>query len=192
MRLKYLAFAVCIGLAGFLVACNLAALVPCCGLQAAGPSAPTMAAQTLAASTLQVQVTLPPTATPASTLPPAPTEPPALIAPVSPQPQAVAETSSPVAPTIAALPVFVAQINIQNYGYEPQVLALPGGQPIELHLVTNGVQSCSRAFTIPMLGVDEILPESGDVVVNIPAQAPGTNIDFMCSMGMFTGVFQFK
>jgi hypothetical protein len=38
----------------------------------------------------------------------------------------------------------------------------------------------------------EILPETGDTTVSIPAQAAGTRLDFMCSMGMYTGMFEFE
>jgi sulfite exporter TauE/SafE len=83
-------------------------------------------------------------------------------------------------------------INVENSGYSPDLISLPAGQPIELHLVTNQTRSCSRAFVIPDLGVQELLPETGDVVVNLPAQKAGTTVPFMCSMGMYTGAFQFK
>jgi uncharacterized protein len=87
---------------------------------------------------------------------------------------------------------YEARLQVENDGYSPQVLALPANRPVKLHLVTNKTVSCSRAFVIPALDVEELLPASGDVVVDLPAQAPGTSIDFMCSMGMYTGVFQFK
>lgn len=86
----------------------------------------------------------------------------------------------------------VAQINVENGGYSPEVLTLPANQEIELHLVSNGTRSCSRAFVIPALDIQALLPETGEKVVTIPAQAAGTSIDFMCSMGMYTGVMQFK
>ncbi|MFM8321898.1 MAG: sulfite exporter TauE/SafE family protein [Chloroflexota bacterium] len=86
----------------------------------------------------------------------------------------------------------VYQLTVENGGYVPDVLALPANQEIELHLVTNDTRSCSLAFVIPALDVQELLPETGDVVVTIPPQAAGVTIDFMCSMGMYTGVFQFK
>jgi len=96
---------------------------------------------------------------------------------------------APAAPSSASN---VAQILVENSGYSPETLVLPANQDIELHLVTNNTHSCSRAFVIPALGIQEILPETGEKVVTIPAQASGTSIDFMCSMGMFTGVVQFK
>jgi sulfite exporter TauE/SafE len=109
------------------------------------------------------------------------------------------QSSSPEqagAPTQAEKPApsgsYVAQLDVENGGYAPDWLVLPANQPVELHLVTDRTRSCSRAFYIPDLEVMEILPESGDTVVNLPAQPAGTMMDFMCSMGMYTGVFEFK
>ena len=65
------------------------------------------------------------------------------------------------------------------------------GQPIKLRLVSENVRSCSRAFVIPSLGVQEILPQTGEVVIEIPAQEAGTEMPFMCSMAMFTGTIVF-
>jgi hypothetical protein len=38
----------------------------------------------------------------------------------------------------------------------------------------------------------ELLPDTGKVVVDIPAQAPGTRMFFTCSMGMYTGLIEFE
>ena len=101
--------------------------------------------------------------------------------------ESIAPTTNPPAQAAAS----VVQINVENGGYSPNLVSLPANQPIELHLVTNRTRSCARAFVIPDLNVMEILPETGDVVVNIPAQAAGKKMEFMCSMGMYTGLFQF-
>jgi sulfite exporter TauE/SafE len=86
----------------------------------------------------------------------------------------------------------VAQINVTNYGYSPNRLTLPANQPVELRLVTEGTRSCSLAFYIPDLDFMEVLPDTGERVVNIPPQAPGTTMQFMCTMGMYGGVMQFQ
>jgi sulfite exporter TauE/SafE len=86
----------------------------------------------------------------------------------------------------------VAKINATNIGYSPYNLILPANQLIELHLVTNKTIACTRAFVIPAMNIQEILPATGERIVNIPAQAAGTTMDFMCSMGMYTGLIEFK
>jgi sulfite exporter TauE/SafE len=86
----------------------------------------------------------------------------------------------------------VLTINVQNDGYSPQRLVAPAGQPIELHLVTDQTYSCSRAFVIPALNLSEILPDTGDTVMTLPAQPAGTTLQFTCSMGMYSGVIVFE
>jgi len=86
----------------------------------------------------------------------------------------------------------VATIQVNNGGYSPNRLLLPANQDVELRLVTREVHSCSLAFVIPDLGYMELLPDTGEVVVKIPPQAVGTNMQFMCSMGMYSGILQFQ
>lgn len=88
--------------------------------------------------------------------------------------------------------VSVVYIEAQNYGYSPDLVSAPAGKPIELHLITKDTLSCSRAFAIPSLGIAELLPQTGEKIVEIPAQLPGTSIPFTCSMGMYTGVIHFQ
>jgi sulfite exporter TauE/SafE len=81
---------------------------------------------------------------------------------------------------------------VQNQGYFPQTLRAWANQPVSLNLVTNRTYSCARDFVIPALGYYELLPDTGKVVVDIPAQAPGTRMFFTCSMGMYTGLIVFE
>ncbi|MBI4731784.1 MAG: sulfite exporter TauE/SafE family protein [Chloroflexi bacterium] len=82
-------------------------------------------------------------------------------------------------------------LNAENYGYSPSRLNAPAGVPLTLNVVTENTYSCSRAFLIPALGVEVILPETGVVPISIPAQPAGTVIPFTCSMGMYTGEIVF-
>ncbi|MDP2995277.1 MAG: cupredoxin domain-containing protein [Anaerolineales bacterium] len=72
-------------------------------------------------------------------------------------------------------------------GYAPRVLHARADTPITLNVVTNRTYSCSRAFVIPALGVEKLLPDSGTETISIPAQTAGTVMRFSCSMGMYTG-----
>jgi sulfite exporter TauE/SafE len=74
-----------------------------------------------------------------------------------------------------------------NNGYKPGTVHAPANTAVKLNLVTNETYSCSRAFVIPELNVQEILPASGTVQVFIPAQDKGKVMPFACSMGMYTG-----
>jgi uncharacterized protein len=78
-------------------------------------------------------------------------------------------------------------LNARNDGYDPIVLHAPAGQDFTLNLVTDNTRSCSRAFVIPALNIERLLPATGVVSVNIPAQSQGSSMPFTCSMGMYTG-----
>ena len=54
-------------------------------------------------------------------------------------------------------------INVVNSGYSPAEVHAKADIPIKLNLVTKGTRSCSRAFTIPSLGIQQILDENGHV-----------------------------
>ena len=81
---------------------------------------------------------------------------------------------------------------VQNEGYFPQTLSAPAGKDFTLNLVTDETYSCSRDFVIPALDYYELLPDTGTVKVNIPAQAKGSILFFTCSMGMYTGQIVFE
>ena len=81
---------------------------------------------------------------------------------------------------------------VQNGGYFPRTIGAPAGKSFMLNLVTNKTYSCSRDFVIPALNYYELLPDTGTVQVNIPAQEKGSRLFFTCSMGMYTGQIVFE
>lgn len=83
-------------------------------------------------------------------------------------------------------------LNVQNNGYAPGILRAPAGKDLTLNLVTNETYSCARDFVIPDLNFYQLLPETGNVQVNIPAQTAGSSLFFTCSMGMYTGQIVFE
>ncbi len=98
---------------------------------------------------------------------------------------------TPTSDSGSAGPVVVT-INAQNGGYSPSVQQAPGGQAFQIKLVTNNTRSCSRAFVIPKLGVQKVLPVTGSTLIDVPAQPPGSELRYACSMGMYTGKIVFK
>jgi uncharacterized protein len=83
-------------------------------------------------------------------------------------------------------------LQVRSDGYFPQTLAAPAGQVVTLSLVTNQTYSCARDFVIPDLNYYQLLPDTGTVTVDIPAQPAGTKLFFTCSMGMYTGQILFE
>jgi sulfite exporter TauE/SafE len=76
-------------------------------------------------------------------------------------------------------------INVTENGYSPVVLHLPANQPVTIAWVTENTQTCARSVVIPGLSYQKILPSSGRVSLEIPAQDPGTVLRYTCSMGMY-------
>ncbi|MFZ3069665.1 MAG: sulfite exporter TauE/SafE family protein [Anaerolineaceae bacterium] len=82
-------------------------------------------------------------------------------------------------------------INVENSGYYPNEVHAKAGIPIKLRLITENVQSCSRSFIISKLGIQQILESTGEAVIEIPAQVKGAQINYSCSMGMYSGAIIF-
>jgi heme/copper-type cytochrome/quinol oxidase subunit 2 len=80
-----------------------------------------------------------------------------------------------------------ATLYVNTGAFEPAKLTIPANVPVRLNLVTSGTRGCIRAFVIPSLGIELLLPETGTQQVELPPSAPGETIPFMCSMGMFRG-----
>ena len=100
--------------------------------------------------------------------------------------------SSAQASSLASPSNGLPTLYVQNRGYFPRTLRLTANSPIKLNLVTDKTYSCSRDFVIPALGFYQLLPDTGRVQVNIPAQPSGTRMFFTCSMGMYTGIMIFE
>ncbi len=85
----------------------------------------------------------------------------------------------------------VVTITVANNGYQPEVTRARPGQPFQLALVTRETYSCARAFVIQSLGIEKMLPATGTITIDIPAQRAGSKLFYSCSMGMYSGVIVF-
>jgi uncharacterized protein len=83
-------------------------------------------------------------------------------------------------------------VNVKNEGYFPQVTRAKADTPLQLALVSKETYSCARAFVMPALRVEEMLPETGTVLIDIPPQPAGSRLFYSCSMGMYSGVIVFE
>lgn len=95
------------------------------------------------------------------------------------------------ADSLQAAPGNAITITVGGRGYTPRVLRAKAGQPVKLTLVTNEIYGCTRAFVIPALDIQRVLPSTGETTIDLPAQAAGT-LRFTCSMGMYRGQIQFE
>ncbi|WP_448335255.1 urease accessory protein UreH domain-containing protein [Bellilinea sp.] len=83
-------------------------------------------------------------------------------------------------------------IRVRNEGYEPALIHARADVPTRLRLISKDVYSCSLAFTVPSLGIQELLKPTGRMEIEIPPQKSGTRLVYTCSMGMYGGVIIFE
>jgi plastocyanin domain-containing protein len=76
------------------------------------------------------------------------------------------------------------EINAKG-GYEPAVTVAKANLPIVIQFNTNGTSDCSAAVTIPSIKYRARLPLTGATTVQLAPQPPGTELQGMCSMGMY-------
>ena len=76
-------------------------------------------------------------------------------------------------------------ISVTENGYSPVILHLPANKPVSIEWVTDNTQTCARSVVIPDLGYQKILPTTGRIRLDIPAQLRGTILRYTCSMGMY-------
>lgn len=81
-----------------------------------------------------------------------------------------------------------ATITVTNAGYSPKVITLKKGLKARITLTAQNVQSCARAFTIPEINFEKLLPVNGATIVEFTPNKTG-HLAFSCSMGMYSGSF---
>lgn len=88
----------------------------------------------------------------------------------------------------AATSVSDATITINNDGYTPDNLTVKAGSKVTLNIVNKGGGGCTQAFTLPKYNIQKVIPiGSSDKITFTAPNEPGTQLAFMCSMGMFRG-----
>ncbi|WP_137990797.1 sulfite exporter TauE/SafE family protein [Streptomyces vilmorinianum] len=75
--------------------------------------------------------------------------------------------------------------------YTPTRFTAKAGVPTTLVLRGKDSGGCARAFTIPELGVQEIVERNGDTEIDLGTRDPGKLL-FSCAMGMQTGSIDFE
>lgn len=75
--------------------------------------------------------------------------------------------------------------------YTPTQFTAKAGLPTTLILRGKDSGGCARAFTIPELGVQEIVERNGDTEINLGTRGAG-KLMFSCAMGMQTGSIDFE
>lgn len=89
----------------------------------------------------------------------------------------------------AAMPAVQEATVYARSRYEPARIRVKSGVATRLKLVSEGARGCIRSFTVPAYDLHALLPENGEVSLDLPASGPG-EIVFTCSMGMYSGVIE--
>lgn len=76
-------------------------------------------------------------------------------------------------------------------GYSPKVTAAKAGVPTIIKVGTRGTFDCSSALAIPSLGYRNNLPPSGETLIDVPPQKPGSVLQGLCAMGMYNFQIRF-
>ena len=108
----------------------------------------------------------------------------------TPIPLAAEPISTPIAASQSQAGAETIRINVTSSGYAPEQRSAPSGVPVHLVFASKNVNTCARALTIPSLGIQKVLPQTGEITIDLPAQAKGT-LALSCSMGMYTSQIQF-
>lgn len=70
-------------------------------------------------------------------------------------------------------------------GYLPRISSAKADVPTTLKIDTKGTFDCSTALSIPSLNYYKNLPPTGETLIAVPPQKPGTSLKGICSMGMY-------
>jgi sulfite exporter TauE/SafE len=81
------------------------------------------------------------------------------------------------------------ELTATSDGYSPSTLHAQAGIPTTLLIHSDQAQGCVRAFTVPELNLQHILPAIGDTRIELGTPHPGT-LAYACGMGMYTGTIQ--
>jgi sulfite exporter TauE/SafE len=80
-------------------------------------------------------------------------------------------------------------ITVRSAGYSPSRLQARANVPTTLVLQSRGADGCTSAIVFPSLGVEKILPEDGETLIDV-GPLPAGKHRFTCAMGMYTGVIE--
>lgn len=77
-------------------------------------------------------------------------------------------------------------------GYLPKQTTAKSDLPTIIRVKTQGTLDCSAALTVPVMGYEKILPQSGITDIDVSAQKSGTTLRGVCSMGMYGFEIRFE
>lgn len=86
--------------------------------------------------------------------------------------------------------VQIINIDVKG-GYWPKKTIAKAGVPTTVRFVTNNTFDCSRSLRLPSMGINKMLPQTGNTDIDISSQAQG-NFFGSCGMGMYSFEIDFS
>ncbi len=77
-------------------------------------------------------------------------------------------------------------------GYSPRATVAKAGVPTIIRVKTNATFDCSSSLRIPAINYSQVLPATGTTDITLPAQAAGSTLKALCSMGMYNFSINFN
>lgn len=77
-------------------------------------------------------------------------------------------------------------------GYSPRATVAKAGVPTIIRVKTNATFDCSSSLRIPSMNYSQVLPATGTTDIPLPAQAAGSTLKALCSMGMYNFSINFN
>lgn len=84
----------------------------------------------------------------------------------------------------------IIEIGVKG-GYHPKISAAKAGIPTVLRFSTNGTFDCSSSIRIPSMGINKILPSSGDTDIDLGSPTVAA-LQGTCGMGMYSFQINFQ
>ncbi len=77
-------------------------------------------------------------------------------------------------------------------GYSPRMSLAKAGIPTKLIVKTNGTYDCSSSLTIRSLNYRNILPNTGETIIDAGVPKVGSTLQGVCGMGMYNFTVMFS
>ena len=84
------------------------------------------------------------------------------------------------------------QISATPTAYEPNITIARANMPSVIQLNSQNNYGCTRELRIPAFNVQATLPNTGQEQIKLSAQAKGSVLDAVCSMGMYRFSIRFE
>lgn len=100
-------------------------------------------------------------------------------------------TNTPVQNTEIRDGIQYVTISAQG-GYSPKMSVAKAGIPTKLIIKTNGTYDCSSSLAIKSLNYRNMLPSTGETIIDAGVVTAGKTLQGVCGMGMYSFAVNFN